>query len=687
MDTATAFYPWFAFLGEQLRAGHIPTWNPHQFSGAPFAADPESGWMYLPAMLAFTALPMQAAGQSYLLFHVALAATSMYALSRNLGAGPGGGLVAGTAYALSGFFQGHSLCCIAYSSVAAWLPLLLLGAERAIRPQPWRTRALWWGVGGFALSQIVSVWVGQAAYYAVVVLAAFVAYRTRLAPIRLIVNLAGILGFGFSLAAGGLLPRLEYNLLSNLPGGYPNADVVLASAGWSDWGLLNGWDRLLLEPGFHFLGWTTLGLALCAPLVAGRRYGVPFFAALSIGVLILARYQPTPLHAALSVLPGFERIHARSPERAMIVFYLGPALLAGFAVTCLELRARRRLSTVVSLVAVLAVWTELHTAWNAQAANALRTDGTYQLQRVELDAYFAPTGAARFLQAKAETDLFRYFGYAQHVYGEPWPFTLHWTDPQTTALEENNRALLSDLFDIQGYNPIHVARYDELMAALNAGPQNYHHTDVLASGVNSPMLDLLNARYVIVAAVTAADQIAPRFERIFNLVFQDEFVKVMENPSALPRAWLVHAAQQVAPGQAASVLASGAVDPRQTALLEAPLPVLGQPDVALADDVRIETYAADRITVRVGSSAAGLLVLSEVYYPTWKAYVDGQPTQLYVADHALRGIAVPSGAPSIEMRYESLSLTVGLAITGVAFAVLLALTIGTLRAARRSPTS
>src|SRR4051794_2933298 len=61
MDTATAFYPWYTFLGEQLRAGHIPVWNPYQFAGAPFAADPESGWMYLPAMLAFTLLAPDAA--------------------------------------------------------------------------------------------------------------------------------------------------------------------------------------------------------------------------------------------------------------------------------------------------------------------------------------------------------------------------------------------------------------------------------------------------------------------------------------------------------------------------------------------------------------------------------------------------------------------------------------------------
>ena len=32
-----------------------------QFGGAPFAADPQSGWTYLPAMVLFTALPVSAA--------------------------------------------------------------------------------------------------------------------------------------------------------------------------------------------------------------------------------------------------------------------------------------------------------------------------------------------------------------------------------------------------------------------------------------------------------------------------------------------------------------------------------------------------------------------------------------------------------------------------------------------------
>ncbi|MCA1740571.1 MAG: hypothetical protein LC740_17660, partial [Actinobacteria bacterium] len=84
-DAATQYYPWYFFLGESLRSGEIPGWNPHQVSGTPFAADPLSGWTYLPAMLLFTFLPLIAAAKSYLFFHLLLAGWSAYALARVLG--------------------------------------------------------------------------------------------------------------------------------------------------------------------------------------------------------------------------------------------------------------------------------------------------------------------------------------------------------------------------------------------------------------------------------------------------------------------------------------------------------------------------------------------------------------------------------------------------------------------------
>ena len=164
--------------------GDIPAWNPYQFSGAPFAADPLSGWTYLPAMILFTILPLAAAAGSYLFVHLLLAGLFTYALARALRMNVAGALLAAVAYEFNGFMYWRNVCCSPYASVMTWLPLAVLGAELAIRSSRWLDRGLWWGVGGLALSQVLAAWPGQGSYYALLALGGYVAYRTLLFPPR-----------------------------------------------------------------------------------------------------------------------------------------------------------------------------------------------------------------------------------------------------------------------------------------------------------------------------------------------------------------------------------------------------------------------------------------------------------------------------------------------------------------------
>ncbi|MGH2561562.1 MAG: YfhO family protein, partial [Thermomicrobiales bacterium] len=150
--------------------------------------------------------------------------------------------------------------------------------------------------------------------------------------------------------------------------------------------------------------------------------------------------------------------------------------------------------------------------------------------------------------------------------------------------------------------------------------------------------------------------------------FANDRVRVLGNDDALPRAWVVHDARQVARGEALPLLASRAVDPRRTALLEVAPPPLAQPSNPATDSVAFDRYEPDRLRLTVQTEAAGLVVVSEVYDPGWHAYVDDERTPLYVADHVLRAVAVPAGTHTVEMRYEPRSLRVGIAISAV-FAV------------------
>ncbi len=216
-DVVTFFVPMFSFLGEQLRAGNIPGWNPHQFAGAPFAGDPESGWGYLPAMLLFTVFSPAVAIAGFVLFHLALSGTAAYVLGRVLGLSVLGALVAGVAYEFSWLYE-RSTCCPAFIGVSSWLPVALLGAELAIRSRDWRGRIGWWAVGGLAVSQMLAAWTGQGSYYGLLALGSYVAYRSLIAPPdgfqrllsrvgSLLVHGSALLAVGFALAATSILPR------------------------------------------------------------------------------------------------------------------------------------------------------------------------------------------------------------------------------------------------------------------------------------------------------------------------------------------------------------------------------------------------------------------------------------------------------------------------------------------------
>ncbi len=132
------------------------------------------------------------------------------------------------------------------------------------------------------------------------------------------------------------------------------------------------------------------------------------------------------------------------------------------------------------------------------------------------------------------------------------------------------------------------------------------------------------------------------------------------------------------------MLNSGEVDPRQTALLEREPPNLSLPEDPSSDRASVASYEATRIELSTATGAPGLLVLSEVYYPAWKAYVDGEPVPLYRADHLFRSVPVPAGKHQVELRYESSALKTGVAISLIAYVALVTLAIAKARRWRKS---
>ena len=112
-------------------------------------------------------------------------------------------------------------------------------------------------------------------------------------------------------------------------------------------------------------------------------------------------------------------------------------------------------------------------------------------------------------------------------------------------------------------------------------------------------------------------------------------------------------------------LAEPEFDPRQVAILP------HRPDLALPSQVEGESSVVilerhpERMVLKVDMAADGLLVLSEVYYPGWRAYADGEEVPIYRADHVLRAVPLRAGHHRVEMVFDPLWPKVGLAVSGV----------------------
>lgn len=138
-------------------------------------------------------------------------------------------------------------------------------------------------------------------------------------------------------------------------------------------------------------------------------------------------------------------------------------------------------------------------------------------------------------------------------------------------------------------------------------------------------------------------------------------VWIYENPNVAPRAFLVHHIEQRSEDEVLTALHAPDFNWYHSAVMVTPLPdewqsQLSDAPIRTASSVTITSYQSQQVDIHVDTPAAGLLVLSDSFYPGWKATVDGQATPVYQVNHALRGVFVPFGAHEIQFRFRSKTL-------------------------------
>jgi hypothetical protein len=175
-----------------------------------------------------------------------------------------------------------------------------------------------------------------------------------------------------------------------------------------------------------------------------------------------------------------------------------------------------------------------------------------------------------------------------------------------------------------------------------------------------------------------------------NLGYQD--LAIYENLRATPRVSLVERVDPVPEADQLRLIRGQPVagreegfDPAVVALIDPEQAGAFHPDLTRTknetqdnakrddDEVKITKREPAELVVSAEPERRSLLVVSEIYFPGWRAKVDGVETPLHRVDYLLRGVELSPGKHKVEIFYWPQSLTIGAAVSGLAGLVLLGL--------------
>jgi len=727
-DLVSFLWPTYRFAARSLRAGVVPLWNPHLYAGAPFVADNQSGVFYPVNLLAFALFgePSYGIMEGLAVFHLWLASVCLFALARGQGLRRAPALAGGVAFGLSDLFVTH-IGNLNLNATAAWLPLLLLLAHRALT----RRRHVLAAGAGVVLAVAALAGHAQMLLFLILTLALYVLYRLcvdwrrgwrhALGTLGLaaLVAVVGVGGAALALLPGwemaghtgrGHLPFDEATRYS-LP---PYALIGLLAPGFYGRGLAGfwgPWDRV--EVGYA--GVATLVLAaLGAGVTCGRRglrakappptpdprfpapspQSMGFFLLLVPLALLLALGRHTPLYGLLyRYVPTFDQI--RAPARLILLVDLGLATLAAYGLDWLgsgtgfcrsggapdgagrsgapDRQGGRPalvgkwagLGTVVGAVLILAVGLPRARALpppdRVSQATASLIVAAALLVLSGLLAWIVPRRqrAAWLFPLLLAADL---VGLGSTLEAEPQDPTRGFAhedvvaflrqDPAFFRIEgdagawQPDGALMHGLYDIGGvYNPLELAPYHAYRWAVGER--------------GAPLYNLLGVKYVL-----SDKGRPPGDERLVPVYTDNPEIDVYLNTRALPRALLVTEPWVVADHAAAwEAIHSRGFDPKERVVLERGEIGAGEPGALGGSHIAFVRYGLNDLALRVRTPVGAYLVLSDVYYPGWRASVDGAPAEVLRADYAFRAVWLAPGEHEVEMRFAPWTWSVGLGVS------------------------
>lgn len=746
-DQYVAGYAFREFAASTLKAtGQFPLWNPYLFGGMPYIAAMH-GDIFYPTFLLRMVMPTDVAMTWGFIIHIFLSGLFTFGFLRAIGYSFYGSLIGGIAYMMSGQIAsyvspGHD----GKLFVSALFPLALWMLYRGIRGgKSWSWGAFALIIGLCVLSphpQLLQYTLLACGAYALFL--AFAALEgvslPRPVAIKRLAAALGAVVVGLAIGAVQYLPVREYVSWSPRAGGLADYRVATSYA-WNPEELLNVYlpqfsgmlDNYWGRNGIHlhsdYVGVVVLVLAGAAFIglrADPRRKHIIFWSGALLVTLLWSLGSSTPFYRIpYAIIPGTK--YFRAPATIFFVGTLAIALLAGAGA---ERFLQRRVSSkyltgwliaggVIAFLASVGGLTSVAEslvderlfdrvlankgdliggAWRSFFFVAVTVALGLAVLRGKVSGRAAAWGLAAVMAVDLWTVERLYWMFmppAKVIYAsdpiietlksEPQPVRVMAFPVQPTPERDvflTGDALMTDrIRQLLGYHGNQLGRYNELVGT------NSDDNRIFSPNV----LQLTNTRYFLTNI--------PELPFIGNTTLvkgpvrnaSGDTVYLYRLNAENPYSWVTPVAVKAPDDQVLATVLNPRFDVRRAALFDSSANVAVSAGVQtlpppLAITTSVRHYEAGKVSIDLSAPApkGSSLVVSENYYPGWKATVDGKSARIGRADYTLIGVELPQGARNVELNFTSPSYQRGKVITWIAIALgLLMLGAGILRDRRR----
>lgn len=684
-DPVRQQFPWRFLAIEEMKTFALPLWNPYTFSGTPLLGNIQSAVFY-PLNIIFFLLPFDVSWSFLVFLQPVLMGLFLFLYLRHMNASIISSLFAAVALSFSGF----SVAWMEWNTVvqtALWLPLILLCIEKISQSKKeknnFRHQFLWCLVFVFALSSSLLAGHLQTFFYVFVLSSVYLLLRIMLLKHRgKTIFLFAVCYFLFSLLTFiQWYPALEFISFSAR-----NVDRSWTESGWflpiqhliqfiapdyfgnpTTLNYFGVWNYAELV---GYIGLIPLAFALYA-LVIGKRKIIFFFFGVLVISLLLSIENP------LSRLPfvlSFPFLSTSQPTRLLFLIDFSLVILAAFGIDFFQKSAKKFLIPLGFLGLCLCC------LWIVNGVNPFLLSGVdlaVSTRNLYLPTILFFTICVTYvfvifvkekrmmligLIVLLMITVFDSFRFAQKFL----PFTSNdYLFPQTSALTflENqkglfrvisndprilppNTSIMYKIQTVEGYDPLYLRRYGELMVALKRNtpditPPFGFNRIVTLDNIDRSFMNVLGIKYVLsLHSIENED---------FKKVYEEGSTQIYENESVFKRAFSVRRIEYALSKQEAIQRLFQNKD-----ILSDVAVVEGYTDQQTfsSADVEVTSYSANKVVLHVSAQQGNaFVVLMDSFYPTWTALLDtDEEIEIFQTNYNFRGIVVPQGEHVVEFR-------------------------------------